>query len=151
MAIGDLNKKFGWIWLLIGPLMGIYITNQFHSLGAAYAAVMKEITISGQSVSLYMGEPSIRTANRLLHVHGALLAFLNIFYGLNIDSVKLSDNTKRLGSILAVAGAILVTLGFYFLQVMSLSSLGFPFRVLGGISLVVAIVIIAVGQVKKQI
>ncbi len=149
MAIGDLNKKFGWIWLLIGPLMGLYITNQFHSLGAAYAAATREVSIAGQSLTLYMGEGALRTPNRLLHVHSALLAFLNIFYGLNIDSVKLSDNTKRLGSILAVAGAILVTLGFYFLQVMSLSSLGFPFRVLGGISLVVAIVIIAAGQFKK--
>ncbi len=82
-------------------------------------------------------------------MHSGLLAILNIVYGLSIDNVALSDKTKKLGSILAVVGAILVTLGFYFIQVMSLSSLGFPFRILGGISLVVAIVIIAVGQLKK--
>lgn len=149
MSIGDLNKKFGWIWLLIGPLMGMYITGQFNSLGPAYASVMKEITIAGQNQSLYMGEPVIRTANRLLHVHGALLAFLNIVYGFSIDSVPLSDKTKKLGSILAVAGAVLVTLGFYFLQVASLREFGFPLRVLGGIGLVVAIVIIAFGELKK--
>jgi len=130
MAIGDLNKKFGWIWLLIGPLMGLYIMSQFSSLGAAYTE-------------------ALRTPNRLLHAHGALLAFLNIFYGLSIDSVLLSDKTKRLGSILAVAGAILVTLGFYFLQVASLRDLNYPFRILGGAGLIVAIVILAFGEFKK--
>ena len=149
MAIGDLNKKFGWLWLLIGPLMGLYITSQFNSLGAAYAAATKEVMIAGQNLTLYMGETGIRGANRLLHVHSALLAFLNIVYGLSIDSVLLSDKTKRLGSILAVAGAVLVTLGFYFLQVASLRELSFPFRVLGGTGVVVAIVILAFGQFKK--
>jgi len=149
MAIGDLNKKFGWIWLLIGPLMGLYITGQMTSLGAAYAAATREVTIAGQNVTLYMGEPGIRIANRLLHVHSGLLAILNIVYGLSIDSANLSDKTKWLGSILAVAGAILVTFAFYFIQVTSLRVVALPFRILGGISLGVAIVIIAVGQVKK--
>ncbi len=149
MTIGNWNKKFGWIWLLIGPLMGLYITNQFHSLGAAYAAVMKEVTVAGQTLTLYMGEGPLRTPNRLLHVHSALLAFLNIMYGMSIDGVALSDKTKKLGSVLAIAGAILVTIGFYFIQVMSLSSLGFPLRVLGGISVVAAIIILAAGELKK--
>lgn len=149
MAIGDLNKKFGWIWLLIGPLMGLYITSRMTSLGATYAAATKEVTIAGQNVTLYMGEPGIRLANRLLHVHSALLAILNIVYGLSIDSVNLSDKTKRLGSVLAVAGAILVTFAFYSLEIVSLRSLAVPLRVVGGISLLVAIVIIAVGQLKK--
>lgn len=68
---------------------------------------------------------------------------------LSIDSVSLSDRTKRLGSVLAVAGAILVTIGFYFNQVMPLRELGLPLRVLGGISVVVAIVVMAAGQFKK--
>lgn len=131
MAAGDLNKKFGWIWLLIGPLMGLYITGQFNSLGAAYTE-------------------ALRTPNRLLHAHGALLAILNIVYGMSIDSALLSDKTKRLGSVLAVAGAVLVTLGFLFIQITSLRELVFPFRVLGGIGLVIAIAILAAGQLKKM-
>jgi hypothetical protein len=150
MAIGDLNKKFGWIWLLIGPLMGLYITSQFNNLGAVYARVTEEIAIAGQNLTLYMGEPGIRGANRLLHVHSALLAFLNILYGQSIDSVNLSDKTKKLGSVLAVIGAILITLAFYFLQVPSLRELGLPFRVLGGTGIVVAIVIIVLGEFKKK-
>jgi hypothetical protein len=149
MAIGDLNKKFGWVWLLIGPLMGLYITSRMTGLGAAYTAATKEVTIAGQNVTLYMGEPGVRLANRLLHVHSALLAILNIVYGLSIDSVNLSDKTKRLGSVLAVAGAILVTFAFYSLEIVSLRSVAIPLRILGGISLLVAIVIIAVGQLKK--
>ncbi|MCZ7356112.1 MAG: hypothetical protein O8C66_07155 [Candidatus Methanoperedens sp.] len=149
MAIGDLNKKFGWIWLLIGPLMGLYITSRMVGLGAAYSAATKEVMIAGQNVTLYMGEPGMRVVNRLLHVHSGLLAILNIVYGLSIDNVNLSDKTKRLGSILAVAGAILVTLAFYFLLITSLRALAVPFRTLGGISLVIAVVIIAVGQLKK--
>lgn len=97
---------------------------------AAYAAVTREVSIAGQNLTLYMGEQGIRGANRLLHVHSALLAFLNIFYGLSIDSVPLSDRTKRLGSVLAVAGAILVTIGFYFNQVMPLRGPGSPLRIL---------------------
>lgn len=68
---------------------------------------------------------------------------------MSIDSVPLSDRTKRLGSVLAVAGAILVTTGFYFNQVMPLRELSSPLRILGGISVVVAIVIMAAGQFKK--
>ena len=149
MPIGDLNKKFGWTWLLIGPLIGLYITSQFNSLGAAYAAVTKEMSIAGQNITLYMGETGIRGANRLLHAHSALLSFLNILYGLSIDSVLLSNRTRKLGSMLAVAGTILLTLGFYFLQVTSLREFGLPFRVLGGLSVVVAIAIMAFGQFKK--
>lgn len=149
MTAGDLNKKFGWIWLLIGPLMGLYITSRIAGLGAAYSAATREVMIAGQNVTLYLGEPGVRVANRLLHVHSGLLAILNIVYGLSIDNANLSDKTRRLGSILAVVGTILVTLAFYFLLVSSLRPLALPSRVLGGISLLVAIVIIAVGHIKK--
>ena len=130
MTTGDWNKKFGWVWLLIGPLMGLYIMGQFSSLGAAYTE-------------------ALRTPNRLLHAHGALLAFLNIFYGLSIDSVPLSDKTRKLGSVLAIVGAVLVTAGFYVLQVTPLRDLSFPLRVLGGAGVVVSILIMAFGQFKK--
>ncbi len=149
MAIGDLNKKFGWLWLLIGPLMGLFITSRMIEFGTAYSAATREVTIAGQNVTLYMGEPGIRVVNRLLHVHSGLLALLNIVYGLSIDSANLSDKTKRLGSILAIAGAVLVTFAFYFLQVSIFRSIAVPLRVLGGISLAVAVVIIAVGQLRK--
>lgn len=96
-----------------------------------------------------MGETGIRGANRLLHVHSALLAFMNIFYGMNIDSVLLSNKTKILGSVLAVVGTILLTLSFYFLHVASLGEFTLSFRILGGLSAAMAIAIMAFGQFKK--
>lgn len=149
MTIGNLNKKFGWLWLLIAPLMGMVISSQFNTKGVEYASIMNEVTIAGQSLTLYMGESFPRVLNRYIHVHGGLLAFLNILYGLSIDDVPLSDNTKKLGSILAVIGAIFVTLSFFVLMTTSLSSISLPLRALGGLGLVVSILILVVGELKK--
>ena len=149
MAIGDLNKKFGWLWLLIAPLMGLFISSQFLSRGQEYSSVTNTVTIAGESVTLYMGEAFPRIANRLLHVHGGLLALFNIIYGLSIDDIPLKEKTKRMGSILAVVGAVFLTFAFFSLQITVLSAIGLPLRVLGGISLVVAILILVVGEFKK--
>ncbi len=130
MTAGDLNKKFGWLWILIAPLMGIYVTLQF------------------QNVEGY-GQAAVRSANRLFHAHSGLLAIINILYGYGIDETALADNSKKLGAYLAVAGAILVSLSFFALMVPSLGSIGFPSRVLGFISLFVAILILAAGMLKK--
>ena len=111
MTVGDLNKKFGWIWLLV--LLPL---------------------------SLILGMQTF--LNRPFHAHGGLLAFLNIFYGLSIDAVPISDKIKRIGSVLAILGTILVTIGFYSPQVESLPFFGGPL-ILG------AIVIMAYGQLKK--
>lgn len=147
MSIGSLNKKFGWIWLLIAPLMGLFISSQFARIG--YASITNEVTIAGETITLYMGDSIPRLSNRLLHAHGGLLAILNIVYGLSIDDVPLKDKTKRLGSILAVSGAVFVTFSFLFIQVPYLSSIGLPLRVLGGISIVTAILILVIGEFKK--
>ena len=149
MTIGNLNKKFGWLWLLIAPLMGMVISSLFTTKGNEYASVMNEVTIAGQSLTLYMGESFPRILNRYIHVHGGLLAFLNILYGFSIDDVPLSDKTKKLGSILAVIGAIFVTLSFFVLMTPSVSSISLPLRVLGSLGLVVSILILVVGELKK--
>lgn len=52
MTIGNLNKKFGWLWLLIAPLMGMLISSQFNTKGVGYASIMNEVTIAGQSLTL---------------------------------------------------------------------------------------------------
>ncbi len=111
MTVGDLNKKFGLIWLLI--LLPL---------------------------SLILGMQTF--LNRPFHAHGGLLAFLNIFYGLSIDAVPISDKIKRIGSVLAILGTILVTIGLYSPQLESL-----PF--FGGPLILVAIVIMVYGQLKK--
>lgn len=149
MGIGNLNRKFGWLWLLIAPIMGLIITALFNSRGSEYSSAMDNVTIAGENLELYMGHSFPRIVNRLVHVHAGLLAFLNIFYGMNIDSVPLNDKTRKLGSILAVVGTVFVTVAFYLFQFASLSAIALPLRILGGIGLVVAILILVVGEFKR--
>jgi amino acid transporter len=60
MAIGDLNKRFGWFWLTVFVIVGFYI-------------------------ELSMGDPKYlgnwrRELYRALHAHGNLLAVVNLIY-----------------------------------------------------------------------
>ena len=131
MTAGDLNKKFGWIWVIIGPLMGMFMIFKFQE--AAAQGIFQEYAAS-----------MTRTGYRHLHTHSALLAFFNILYGYGLDEIGLADNTKKLGSYLAIAGAILVPLSFV---IGSISDIA---RLLGFISLVVAILVMAAGQITKK-
>jgi hypothetical protein len=125
MTVGDLNKKFG-----IAPLFGMFMTFQFQN-------------VEGYAQSF------ARTGNRLIHAHTGLLSFLNIMYGYGIDEVTLADNTKKLGGGLAVIGTLLVSISFFATIVPALGSVGFSSRILGFISLFVAILVLAVGFLKK--
>ncbi len=128
---GSLNRKFGWLWLLLAPLMGMYITLQF------------------QNVEGY-GTAAVRTANRLFHAHVGILAFFNILYGKSIDGTGLAENTKKLGGYLAVVGTVLVSVSFLALLVQALQPIGFPSRILGFISILVAVLIMAVGELQTK-
>jgi hypothetical protein len=130
MSAGDLNKKFGWLWIIFAPLVGIYITLQFQN-------------VEGYSQGF------ARTGNRLFHAHSGILAIVNIIYGYGIDETALAENSKKLGGYLAVVGAILVSISFMGSLVPILGAVSFPSRVLGFISLFVAILILAVGQLKR--
>lgn len=147
MAVGDLNKKFGWVWLLLTPLMGMFITFQFGKEG--YGARFQDVTIAGETLRAYMGESFARSINRLFHAHSGLLAVFNILFGMSIDEAALVDNTKKLGGILAIAGTVLVSLSFGLFAVRALSVLAFPFRIIGSISVIAAIAILAIGMLKK--
>jgi len=127
---GNLNKRFGWLWIVIAPLMGMYITFQF------------------QNVQGY-GDSFIRTGNRLFHAHAGILAIFNILYGYAIDEVKAAENSKKLGSYLAIAGTILVSLSFFALLVNALGPIGSPSRILGFISILVSVLILISAQMKK--
>jgi hypothetical protein len=96
MSVGDFNKKFGWLWILIAPLMGIYISFQF------------------QNVEGY-AQGFARTGNRLFHAHAGILSVINILYGYGIDEVGLAENAKKLGAYLAIVGTLFVSLSFMIL------------------------------------
>jgi hypothetical protein len=130
MSVGDLNKKFGWLWILIAPLMGIYISFQF------------------QNVEGY-AQGFARTGNRLFHAHAGILSVINILYGYGIDEVGLAENAKKLGAYLAIVGTLFVSLSFMGSIVSALGAISFPIRIIGFISLFVAILILASGMLKK--
>lgn len=79
MSAGDLNKGFGWIWLLIWLPISLLL-------------------------GIGMNMSGLNVVNRPLHVHSGLLAFFNIFYGVSIDAVPISDKTKLMGSLIAILG-----------------------------------------------
>lgn len=118
MTAGDMNKGFGWIWLLIWLPLSLLL-------------------------GIGMNMSGLNVVNRPLHVHSGLLAFFNIFYGLSIDAVLISDKTKLMGSMLAILGTVLVTIGFYSFQVEWLIFFGVPL-------ILAAIVIMVYGQLKKM-
>lgn len=96
MVDGSLNKKFGWTWLLFtGFVLGLYVIYNIR----AWAE---------------MGEPAraIRTMFRHAHTMGSMAAFINILIGMNLGEVKLGESAGKAASYLAVAGAVLFTLGW---------------------------------------
>ncbi len=122
MAIGDLNKKFGWLWLIITPLMGMYMSLQFKTAAETGYATFDF------SKGLLVGESFAKLLNKVFHVHSGLLAFLNILYGGAIAEVQLAENTKKLGSYSAVLGAFLVSIS---LAPISPDAIRDPTRILG--------------------
>jgi hypothetical protein len=90
-----------------------------------------------------------RTGNRLFHAHAGILSIINILYGYGIDEVGLADNAKKLGAYLAIVGTLFVSLSFMGSIVSALGAISFPIRILGFISLFVAILILASGMLKK--
>ncbi len=79
---------------------------------------------------------------RSAHVHGNLLAVLNLLYALFIGTAALSDSLKRWGSYLMVAGSVLIPVG-----ILVLAAGGPPFlSPLGAISTILAVAIMAYGH-----
>jgi hypothetical protein len=93
MVIGDLNKRFGWIWLSIFVIVGFYIELQMGSME-------------------YLGNWR-RELYRGMHAHGNLLAVVNLIYAVYLADANLSDSLKNWGSRLMVVGAVLIPIGIF--------------------------------------
>ena len=96
MKIGKKNISFGWIWILVGIILG---------------AVMGMWSFNSPFISPvgdYVSLP--RRMLRLSHIAFIALAIINILYGYEIDKVKLKERYKRLGSNCMMYGAILMPL-----------------------------------------
>ncbi len=129
-GIGRNNIKFGWIWILIFTAFGGFL--EVRLLDAVWAEQFLAPT---------------RALWRSAHVHGLLLSFYNIFYGIQIDKVNLTDKAKRGGSVHAIIGAIVLPISLLF------SAFYPPLRyltALGGLAIIGSAVIMVKGQLKSD-
>lgn len=127
--IGSVNITFGWVWALLFLLCGAFL-------------------------SWKMKDPNWGTGETLVmsgyfkaaHVHGLGLAFLNIFYGLTIGKGGTSDRVKQLGSLLAIAGAVIFSLSLSLIPFMKFLEYLMP---LGGLCVIAAVLIMVAGEFKS--
>src|SRR3989344_7252200 len=133
MGIGKKNIVFGWVWILVGILIG---------------AVMGMWSFNGplpSPVGEYADLP--RRLLRLSHIAFIALAMVNILYGYEIDKVFLKEKTKRIGSLAMVWGGVLMPL--FLLAAVFYE----PFKYLTMISailIILAVSIMAIGQIRER-
>jgi hypothetical protein len=127
MVIGDLNKRFGWIWLSIFVIVGFYIELQMGSME-------------------YLGNWR-RELYRAMHAHGNLLAVVNLIYAVYLADANLSDSLKNWGSRLMVVGAVLIPIGIFGMTLAaSPETIAPPILTwLGALATIVAVLIMAKG------
>lgn len=126
--IGQANIRFGWLWILLFTVLGGFL----------------EVKLLDELWAEQFLAPT-RALWRSAHVHGLLLSFYNLFYGLMIDKTKLSDRAKRGGSVHAIIGAIVLPSALF------LSSFFNPLRylaALGGLAIIASTVVITIGWFK---
>lgn len=136
MRYGNLNRRFGWLWLLLFMSIGLIIEIRL-IIDPVYAANYSGTAGIGQMRSLF----------RAAHGHGNLLAVVNILYGLYIDTANLPNGLKRAGSVAAVVGAILQPIGLFgaaFLEPVGALAL------IGGLLIILAVAIISWGHLTQS-
>jgi hypothetical protein len=127
--IGRGNIRFGWIWILLFTVFGGFL--EMRLLDAVWAEQFLAPT---------------RALWRSAHVHGLLLSFYNLFYGIQIDKANLSERAKRGGSVHAIIGAIVLPVALF------LSAFYTPLRylaALGGLAVIGSAAVMVKGQLAR--
>jgi hypothetical protein len=128
--IGSLNVKYGWIGILIFSAFGGFL----------------EVKLLDEAWAEQFLAPT-RALWRSAHVHGLLLSFYNLFYGIQIGGTNLTERAKRGGSIHAVIGAIVLPVSLF------LSAFFHPMRylaALGGLAVIASAAVMVRGQLGRE-
>ncbi len=123
---GRANIRFGWIWILLFTIFGGFL----------------EIKLLDELWAEQFLAPT-RALWRSAHVHGLLLSFYNLFYGMQIDKANLTERAKRGGSVHAIMGAIVLPVALFFSAWLS------PLRylaALGGLAVIGSAAVMVKGQ-----
>lgn len=127
MQMGRRNIIFGWLWLLMGLLLGAYL--QF-KVGSS-----PEWMTSGR-----------RMFWRTFHTHASMLAIMNIVYGYCLERVNLGSGLKITGGLLAIMGTMLFSGALLLAGIKyELAKLAFP----GSWCIIIAIIILILGLTKR--
>ena len=102
-------------------------------------------------------EYSVKDGNHLLgigrfylregHLHGNFMSFFNLFVGLILNNLQLSEKMKKICSYSAMA-SILLPLGLFIKGMMGGSEDAPPFGILGILGIVIALIILIIGAFK---
>ncbi|MFQ5800595.1 MAG: hypothetical protein ACE5HH_02595 [Candidatus Hydrothermarchaeales archaeon] len=128
--VGRANIRFGWLWILLFTVFGGFL--EMKLLDEVWA---------GQFLA------PTRALWRSAHVHGLLLSFYNLFYGIQIDRTRLTERAKRGGSVHAIIGAIVLPVSLF------LSAFYSPLRylaALGGLAVIGSAVVMVKGQFEQR-
>ncbi|MFH1316838.1 MAG: hypothetical protein ABII01_04930 [Candidatus Woesearchaeota archaeon] len=132
VVIGKKNISFGWIWILVGLIVG---------------AIIGMWSFNGPLPSPLGDYTSLpRRMVRLAHIAFIALATINILYGYEIDKVKLNGKFKMIGSRSLIIGAILMPI------ILLVSAFYEPMKYLTmipAILLIFSIFVIVIGILKK--
>ena len=133
MKYGRLNIVIGSIIIVAGGIAGFL-------LGGTLDSFIKDGVYNITFVRIFL---------RGSHTHGLLMAFYNLIFGSMIDSLELSDKSKKIGSIIA-ACAVLLPIGLG-LRGMTEGSMTFaPFALLGGVLFIASSFFILIGVLRKK-
>ena len=113
--------------------------------------------IGGLMLGGTFNEYSVKDGNHLLgigrfylregHSHGNFMSFFNLFVGLILNNLKLSEKMKKICSYSAMA-SILLPLGLFIKGMMGGSEDAPPFGILGVLGIVIALIILIIGAFK---
>lgn len=125
---GRKNIVFGFIYIIFTLILGIVLSIN-----------MKD----PQWASKPFDFP--RVVMRAAHAHGNLESVLNIISGLVLDRISVTDSLKKIISIMLITGAVMHSGILYIAPV--LPNL-MPLTIIGALSLIVSMILMAYGAIK---